>query len=46
MRDNTKLKAPHVAPPSKKKPNFMRESDKMKKNNSPMSPLSRKRLSK
>ena len=47
MKDNTKKKAPQPAIPSRKKPNFMRESDKIKKGKKPpMDPLTRKRLSK
>ena len=47
MRDNTKVKAPQPSIPSKKHPmNSFKESDKIRKGNSPMSPLSRKRLSK
>ena len=43
MRDNTKKKAPRVEPPNKKKPNFMREADKIKDK---VNPMSKKRLSK
>ncbi len=38
-------KAPKVAPPSKKKPNFMNESDKKLTKSSAQAPLSKKRLS-
>lgn len=47
MRDTTKLKAPHVGVAKKKKPfSFFKETDKMRGNESPFSPLTRKRLSK
>lgn len=39
-------KAPKVAAPSKKKPNFMREMDSGNKKMSPMMPLTKKSLSK
>lgn len=38
--------APKVAPPSKKKPLFFRESDKPTKGKSPMTPMTGKKLSK
>jgi len=45
--DNTKKKAPKVKPPNPKKPNFMQESDLIrKKGKSPMQPLTGKKLSK
>ncbi len=46
MKDNTKKKAPYVAPPSKDKPNYMRESDVKLKRSNPQSPMTKKRLSK
>ena len=46
MKDNTKKKAPKVAPPSRKKPNFMKESDSKLNRTSPMLPMKQKRLSK
>lgn len=39
-------KAPKVAIPSKKNPNFMRESDTKSQRKSPMLPMKQKRLSK
>ena len=42
---NTK-KAPKVPAPSKKKPNYFREADKMKQRTSPQQPMKSKRLSK
>jgi hypothetical protein len=46
MKSGSPRKAPKVAPPSKKNPNFMRESDKPTKGKSPMSPMTGKKLSK
>lgn len=46
MRDNTKKKAPYVAPPSRDKPNYMKESDSGSKRTNPQAPMTRKRLSK
>lgn len=46
MRDNTKKKAPYVAPPSRDKPNYMKEADSKSKRTNPQSPMTRKRLSK
>lgn len=48
MKSGKPRKAPKVAPPSKKKPNFFRESDKMPvtKGKSPMAPMTGKKLSK
>lgn len=39
-------KAPKVKPPSKDKPNFMKESDSPPKRKSPMQPMTGKKLSK
>ena len=39
-------KAPKVAIPSKKNPNWMKESDTIKRLKSPMAPMKQKRLSK
>ena len=39
-------KAPKVKAPNPKKPNYMAESDKIRGNKSPMSPMSGKKLSK
>jgi len=39
-------KAPKVAPPSRKAPNFMREADTPSRLKSPMLPMKQKRLSK
>lgn len=39
-------KAPKVAPPSRKAPNFMREADVPSRLKSPMLPMKQKRLSK
>ena len=39
-------KAPKVSIPSKKSPNFMRESDTKSQRKSPMRPMKQKRLSK
>jgi len=46
MKKDKPKKAPKVAPPSRKKPNFMRESDKMPHRSSPQAPMVKKRLSK
>lgn len=45
-KDNTKKKAPRPAIPSRKKPNFMKESDSKDNRTSPMLPMKQKRLSK
>jgi hypothetical protein len=45
MKDKPK-KAPKVAPPSREKPNYMRESDVKLKRDSAQAPMTRKRLSK
>ena len=45
MKEQPK-KAPKVAPPSRKKPNFMKESDSKLNRTSPMLPMKQKRLSK
>lgn len=39
-------KAPKVAPPSKKAPNYMKEADTKMRLKSPMLPMKQKRLSK
>jgi hypothetical protein len=39
-------KAPKVAPPSKEKPNYMREYDSKSTRSSAQAPMSKKRLSK
>ena len=39
-------KAPKVAPPSKKAPNYMKEADTKTRLKSPMLPMKQKRLSK
>jgi len=44
--DNSKKKAPKVASPSRKHPNFMRESLHVNTRKNPMGPLMKKRLSK
>lgn len=46
MKSGSPKKAVKVTPPSKKNPNFMRESDDKSQKTNPMSPLSKKRLSK
>lgn len=46
MKDNTKKKAPYVAPPSKDKPNYMKEADKGPQRKNPQAPMTKKRLSK
>ena len=47
MKDTTKLKAPKQSVSPKKKPfSHFLETDKMRGNKSPMSPLKRKKLSK
>ena len=47
MRDVTNKKAPSIPIAGKKKPfKFFKETDKMRENKSPMSPLKRKKLSK
>lgn len=46
MKDNTKKKAPRVAPPPKGKPNYMKEYDEKSKKTNPQSPMTKKRLSK
>lgn len=46
MKKDKPKKAPKVAPPSKEKPNFMREHDPKIKRKSPMAPMVNKRLSK
>lgn len=47
MKSGKPRLAPKVAPPSRKKPNFMRENDKpVTKGKSPMAPLTGKKLSK
>jgi len=46
MKKDKPKKAPKVAPPSIKKPNFMKESDKGPERKSPMAPMVNKRLSK
>lgn len=46
MRDNTKKKAPHVAPPPRDRPNYMKEADSGSKRQNPQAPMTRKRLSK
>lgn len=46
MKDNTKKKAPRVAPPPKDKPNYMKEYDVKLKRSNPQAPMTRKRLSK
>jgi hypothetical protein len=46
MKDNTKKKAPKVAPPPKDKPNYMREADAGSQRKSPQAPMIKKRLSK
>jgi len=46
MKSGKPRKAPKIAPPNKKKPNFFRESDKPTKGKSPQSPLTGKKLSK
>lgn len=46
MKDNSKKKAPKVAPPSREKPNYMREYDTKSTRKSPQAPMTKKRLSK
>ena len=46
MKSGSPKKAPKVNPPSRKKPNFMRESLHADNRKSPMAPMKRKRLSK
>ena len=47
LKSKTSLKkAPNVKPPSRKKPNFMREADIIQKRTSPQQPMKRKSLSK
>lgn len=46
MKSGKPKKAPKVAIPSKKKPNFMKESDTISRLKSPMAPMKSKRLSK
>ena len=45
-RPGTPKKAPRIAPPSKKHPNYMRENDGSVKGKSPRAPMKKKRLSK
>jgi hypothetical protein len=44
MQSGKPKKAPKVAAPSRKKPNFMRENDKQPRKMSPVGPLIKKRL--
>ncbi len=46
MKPGTPKKAPKVAAPSRKNPNFMREMDAKSKKTSPMAPMTKKSLSK
>lgn len=46
MKIDKSKKAPQVISPSKKNSNFMKESEDKSKKTNPMSPLSKKRLSK
>jgi len=45
MKEQPK-KAPKVAPPSKKKPNYMKEYDTTVQKKNPMGPMTKKRLTK
>lgn len=45
-KSGTPRKAPKVAPPSKKAPNYMKEADSKMRLKSPMLPMKQKRLSK
>lgn len=46
MKKDKPKKAPKVAPPSRDKPNYMRESDVKSNRQSPQAPMTKKRLSK
>jgi hypothetical protein len=46
MKSSKPKKAPKVAPPSREKPNYMRESDTDSKRTNPQAPMTKKRLSK
>jgi len=46
MKSSKPKKAPKVAPPSREKPNYMKESDKGYQRKNPQAPMTKKRLSK
>ncbi len=46
MKSGVPRKAPKVAPPSRKHPNYMKENDKAVVKKNPMGPMMKKRLSK